>query len=51
MAWRKFMLALTLGSALAGCVNLPADVRAELDCGGPLAASHFGNEPCADSAR
>ncbi|MBC8026404.1 MAG: hypothetical protein H7Y89_10455 [Steroidobacteraceae bacterium] len=50
-AWKKLTLAVLLGSALSGCMNLPADVRAELECGGPPADNHFGPEPCADPAR
>jgi hypothetical protein len=50
-ALRKIAVSVTLWSALAGCVNLPADVRAELDCAAGAVADHFGNESCADSAR
>jgi hypothetical protein len=50
-ALRKIALSVSLWSGLAACVNLPADVRAEIECTATAAADHFGNESCADSAR
>ena len=44
-------MAVALGSVLAGCVNLPVEVRAELDCVVEPVADCFGNESCVDSAR
>ena len=47
----RLMRVVALALALAGCVNLPVDVRAELDCDVESGADHFGNERCAASAR
>jgi hypothetical protein len=49
-AWRRITLSMALWSGLAACVNLPADVRAELECTATAGADRFGNESCADSA-
>jgi hypothetical protein len=48
--WRRITLGMALWSGLAACVNLPAEVRAELECTATAAADRFGNESCVDSA-
>jgi hypothetical protein len=49
--WRKVTLLIALGSSFAGCMNLPVEVRAELDCVVASGTDHFGNPSCEDSAR
>jgi hypothetical protein len=49
--WRRITLSMAVWSGLSGCVNLPVEVRAELDCPAGTAVDHFGNESCADSTR
>jgi hypothetical protein len=49
VAW-VLVRVLVLGAALLlpGCVNLPPQVRAELECAAP---DHFGNADCAPGGR